>query len=171
MRVALALLSLTLASGCGPSIRDLTPAQLMTIDDGTLCATVARDLAAGTGSELIETERHRRGLSCLASIEETVVDCSPLSIENDRPETQYYPGPNGEPAYIVTVSITNRKPKPIEFAIYWKGRRAGWYRIAAKQTRDYSFVSGLWTQDQMGRPLPDTGAEVRHCRVAVGFGG
>ncbi|WP_305304706.1 hypothetical protein [Brevundimonas sp.] len=162
---------LTWLSSCAPSIDAMSPAELMALDDRALCSAVAYGRERGVGSEFVEIERERRNLSCLAAIEEIVDDCSPLEIADNNPQTQYYPGPNGEYAYTVTLSITNKKSKPMDFSIFWKGRQVDFYTIRPNQTRDYTFISGLGSHDQMGRPLPDVGAYLRFCRVMSGFGG
>lgn len=171
MRIAPALLALMLTSGCAPSLHGMSVGELAAVSDSVLCTTVANDLAQGAGSERVESERERRGLNCQAYIDEIVEDCSALTLENSNPPTRYHPGPNGEAAYMVTLSIVNSKSKPMDFSILWKGRQVGFYTIGAGERRSYSFISGLGNHDQMGRPLTVTGASLRFCRVMRGFGG
>lgn len=157
-------------TSCAPSIGSMGPEELKLIDNATLCRQIADERQSGVGSEFVEIERERRGLNCAVALEEIVDDCSSLTIADKNPQTRYYPGPNGEYAYMVTLSITNAKNKPMDFSIFWKGRQVDFYTIRASETRTYSFISGLGSHDQMGRSLPD-GAYLRFCRVMRGFGG
>jgi len=169
----LAVLAVALSglSSCSTSLNDMDQPALTSVSDEQLCAAVVRARIAGSGSELVETEKDRRGLTCRAQLEERVSDCASLKILKPEPKPKYMPGPRGENAYLVTFHIQNSKNKPMDFSIVWRGRPAGFYTIPAGKSQQYSFVIGdLPAQDLRGNPTP-TGGELRYCTVMRGYGG